>query len=233
MLAHRGLALDVDENTLLAFAAACEAGAQILETDVRATADGVAVLFHDDRLASGVRICDLTWEALQLVSLPHGGTVPSLPQALAKFPHAKFNIDVKSTDAIAPTVHALKQASATGRVLVASFSRARQRGVSRKLPGVATSASALMVLGAVLAGKVGWVAMMRVILRRVDAVQIPNHVLRMHATTPAMVERFHAAGVEVHVWTVNERADMIALRLAGVDGIVTDRCDRASGAFAL
>jgi glycerophosphoryl diester phosphodiesterase len=233
ILAHRGLALEVDENTLLAFGASLDAGAQILETDVRATADGVAVLFHDDRLASGVGIRELTWQALQSVALPHGGTVPSLSQALAKFSDAKFNIDVKASDAIAPTVQALQQASATGRVLVASFSRARQRGVARHLPGVATSASALMVLGAVLAGKVSWVAMMRLILRSVNAVQIPNRVLGMHATSPAMVRRFHAAEVEVHVWTVNDETEMIALRLAGVDGIVTDRCDRAYRVFAL
>lgn len=233
ILAHRGLARDVDENTLAAFDAALAAGAHILETDVRATADGVAVLVHDDILPTGARVADLTWAELQAMPLPRGGSVPSLAQALAFFPGAKFNIDVKSSDAILPTVRAITNASAADRVLVASFSRARQRRTVHRLAGAASSASAMTVLGAVLAGKVGWGALMRLLLRRVDAVQIPTRVLGLRTTSSPMIRRFHAAGVEVHVWTVNEEADMIALRTAGVDGIVTDRCDVAHRVFAL
>nr|WP_246323564.1 glycerophosphodiester phosphodiesterase family protein [Alpinimonas psychrophila] len=232
-MAHRGLALEVDENTLAAFGAALAAGAQIIETDVRATADGIPVLVHDEVLPTGARIADLTWAELQAVPLPRGGSIPSLDQALAFFPEAKFNIDVKSSDAILPTVLAITNASATDRVLIASFSRARQRRTLRLLAGVASSASAMTVLGAVLAGKVGWVALMRYLLRHENAVQIPLQILSLRTTSLPMIRHFHAAGVEVHIWTVNEERDMIALKAAGVDGIVTDRCDVAHRVFAL
>ena len=233
ILAHRGLARDVDENTLAAFGAALAAGAHIIETDVRATADGIAVLVHDEVLPTGARVADLAWAELQAIPLPRGGSVPSLDQALAFFPEAKFNIDVKSSDAILPTVLAIKIASATDRVLIASFSRARQRRALHRLAGAASSASAMTVLGAVLAGKVGWGSLLRFLLRHEDAVQIPTHVLAMRTTSSPMIRHFHAAGVEVHIWTVNDEADMMMLRDAGVDGIVTDRCDVAHRVFAL
>ncbi|NUT57615.1 MAG: glycerophosphodiester phosphodiesterase, partial [Agromyces sp.] len=49
----------------------------------------------------------------------------------------------------------------------------------------------------------------------------------LRVVTRAFVERAHRAGLEVHVWTVNEIADMRRLLALGVDGLVTDRADRA------
>ena len=233
VLAHRGLARDCDENTLSAFRAALNSGAHIIETDVQATRDGVAVLFHDDALATGVRVQHLTLAELRRQVLPRGGTIPTLHEALAAFPDARFNIDLKSPMAIPHVVHSIVQAEAIHRVLVTSFSGKRRRTAARALVGVATSASATMVVAAVLAGAAGWRGVMRWILRNVDAVQIPERVLGMRTTTPPMVERFHAAGVEIHVWTINEESAMRRLLLAGVDGIVSDRCDVAVRAFAL
>jgi len=62
-------------------------------------------------------------------------------------------------------------------------------------------------------------------LRRVDAVQIPRSVLGFSTTTPRAIAAFHRAGVEVHVWTINEPAEIEELLQLGVDGIVSDRCD--------
>ena len=58
MLAHQGLALDCMPNSLEAFAAAIEAGADYIETDAHGTRDGIAVLFHDEEL-NGVKISSL------------------------------------------------------------------------------------------------------------------------------------------------------------------------------
>ena len=54
LIAHRGYARHYPENTLVAFAAAVQAGARFIETDVQLSADGVPVLFHDRTLA---RVC--------------------------------------------------------------------------------------------------------------------------------------------------------------------------------
>ncbi len=50
--------------------------------------------------------------------------------------------------------------------------------------------------------------------------------------TPARIRAFHAAGVEVHVWTINDPATMHHLLDCGVDGIVTDRADLALAVIA-
>ena len=59
------------------------------------------------------------------------------------------------------------------------------------------------------------------------AVQIPARVGALSTVTPALISRYHRAGVEVHVWTVNDPKDMRELLDMGVDGIVTDRADLA------
>jgi len=57
------------------------------------------------------------------------------------------------------------------------------------------------------------------------AVQIPERRGFLRLVTVRTVGALHRAGVEVHVWTVNEPKQMSRLLDLGVDGIVTDRCD--------
>ncbi|WP_286277223.1 glycerophosphodiester phosphodiesterase family protein [Naasia aerilata] len=229
MIAHRGLALGgLLENSVDAFAAALDAGAHYLETDAHATADGVAVLLHDPdlrRLAGrDVAVSALTLAELRAIE-PFGNRICTLVDALQTFPSARFNIDVKAKAAIAPVAAAIRDAAAADRVLVTSFSSARRTATLARTGDVATSASAPQVLGAVLGGILGLRALTRAVLRHVDAVQIPEKAGRVRLTTPRMLRAFADAGVEVHIWTVNEPSDMRRLLDAGVDGIVTDRCD--------
>lgn len=51
VIGHRGSAGTHPENTLDGFAAALEAGAQILESDIHVTRDGVPILLHDPSVA--------------------------------------------------------------------------------------------------------------------------------------------------------------------------------------
>lgn len=231
VLAHRGLALDAPENTLLAFLHAVNVGATHLETDVHGSADGVAIVSHDPdlkRLANrDVRVAQLTAAELRRVSLGHGQGFCSLADALDAFPDTRFNIDVKSADAIPGTIKAIRELRATERVLIGSFSTRRRLAVVRELPGVATSISAGGALPAAHAARVGAVRMLTRLLDGVDAVQLPPKVAQAPITTPRAIESFHAAGVEVHIWTVNEPAEMTRLLDLGVDGIVTDRADLA------
>jgi len=236
VLAHRGLALDAPENTLLAFAAAVGMGITHIETDVHASRDGVAVISHDPQLdrVAGIagRVDALSMSQLRRVDLGHEQGFVSLAEALDVFPETRFNIDIKSADAVAGTVAAIRAAKAVDRVLVTSFSEARRRAAVRQLPGVATSASSSVFAAALAAGKAGATPLLRRILRGVDAVQVPESYSGVSITTGSMISRLHSAKVEVHVWTVNDAPAMHRLLDLGVDGIVTDRADIALGVLA-
>ena len=236
VLAHRGLAIDAPENTLLAFAKALAAGATHVETDVHVSADGVAMISHDPdlrRLADRrVAVDHLTAQELRRIDLGWGQNYCSLADALDGFPDVRFNIDIKIGGAVQPTVDAVRAAGATRRVLIGSFSPRRRLAAIGMLPGVATSISARGAVAAVAAARGGSLPSLRRILRDVQAVQLPESVLRMRAFTPRTIAAFHAAGVEVHAWTINEPAAMDRLLALGVDGLVTDRADLGIEAVA-
>lgn len=229
IIAHRGLALDAPENTLLAFARALNAGATHLETDIHASADGVAVIAHDPDLSRvagrNVQVAQLTMPELRRIDLGHGQGFCSLAEALDAFPEARFNIDVKDARAAAPAVDVIRAARAADRVLITSFSPERRKAVTDQLPGVASSPAVSEFVPVLLGAKTGVGGAVRRALRGFVAVQVPERRGPLRIVTRRTVDRIHAAGAEVHVWTVNEPGDMIRLLDLGVDGIVTDRCD--------
>jgi glycerophosphoryl diester phosphodiesterase len=236
LFAHRGLATEAPENTLLAFARALALGVTHLETDVQASADGVAIISHDPdllRLAGRqAKISELSSAELACIELGEGQTFTTLAAALEAFPDAKFNIDIKVAAAAVPAAAAIRSARAEHRVLIGSFRNSRRQAAVRLLPGVATSASSGAVLVATWAAAVGLRVVTRAALRSVDAVQIPERILGVRSTSPRVLRAFHAAGVEVHVWTINDAATMDRLLDAGVDGIMTDRADIGVEVFA-
>ncbi|GAA1418928.1 glycerophosphodiester phosphodiesterase [Agrococcus citreus] len=231
MLAHRGLALAAPENTMLAFIAAVDAGATFLETDAHATADGVAVLAHDpglDRVAGTDVVIERTlWRDLQQIDLGQGERVPGLREALLALPDAHWNIDMKSDASVVPAVRAVVEAKAVERVLLTSFSERRRKQAQELLPEVATSASQSIVAQAIVAQRLGLQGRLRRILEPVVALQVPRRAKGIEIVTERSVAAFQRAGVEVHVWTINDESEMRELLALGVDGIVTDRCDLA------
>ncbi|MEI5582365.1 MULTISPECIES: glycerophosphodiester phosphodiesterase family protein [unclassified Agromyces] len=232
VLAHRGLALDAPENTLLAFERAVDAGAAYLETDVHLSADGEAVVAHDptlERVAPGrrERVADLPVAELRRVDLGGGQGFATLDEVLHAFPGVRFNIDVKTDAAVHATVEAVRRAAAADRVLLTAFSDARRRRLGAMVPGAVTSAGRTSVLRARAASLARNPSLLRRAVAGAQALQVPERVGRMALLTPALVASAHAAGVEVHVWTVNEEADMRRLLALGIDGIVTDRADLA------
>ena len=231
MFAHRGLAVEAPENTLLAFARAVAVGATYVETDVHASLDGASVIAHDSDLTRvagrDVKVGQLTLSELRRIDLGHGQGFCSLAEALDAFPETRFNIDLKSAEAVAPTVAAIQAAGATNRVLVTSFSDRRRRQAVAALPAVATSASARSFVTALVAGKLRALPLVRRALRGVVAVQVPERALGLRVTTERMLRQLHSLEVEMHVWTINDPARMTQLLELGVDGIVTDRADLA------
>lgn len=195
------------------------------------SADGVAILSHDADLTRvadrSVHVDQLTVAELHRVDLGYGQNFATLAEALDAFPDARFNIDVKSTGAIQPTVDAIRSLKATGRVLVTSFSDARRRAAVRQLPGVATSAASRTTARLLAASKARFGPEVRRLLGPIDAVQVPERWKGLRIVTPPFIRMVHSAAAEVHVWTVNDPADMSRLLDLGVDGIVTDRADLA------
>ncbi|MRX44837.1 glycerophosphodiester phosphodiesterase [Agromyces kandeliae] len=231
VLAHRGLALEAPENTLAAFEAAVRAGAQYLETDIHPSAEGAAVLAHDPTLRRVAgrpeSVSDLSLDALRGVDLGGGHGFATLDELLHAFPEVRLNVDVKTDAAVAPTVDAVRRAGAADRVLLTAFSDARRRRLADAVPGSVTSAGRTSVLRAVAASRTRSSAAMRRGVAGARALQIPERVGRLRVLSPALIETAHAAGLEVHVWTVNDEVDMRRLLGLGVDGLVTDRADLA------
>jgi glycerophosphoryl diester phosphodiesterase len=231
VLAHRGLALEAPENTMLAFLKALSIGADYLETDVHVSRDGVAVIAHDPDLTRVAgrpeRVDELTMAELRKVRLGEDQGFCSLVEALDAFPDARFNIDIKCEAAVGATVEAITESGATKRVLIASFKGRRRRQALKRLPGVATSASSEGSAVAFVAASLGLRPVVRLALRGVDAVQLPYRFKGVRVITPRLVAAMHATGVEVHAWTINSVPQMTELLEMGVDGIVTDRADLA------
>ncbi|MBF4599445.1 glycerophosphodiester phosphodiesterase [Frigoribacterium sp. VKM Ac-1396] len=220
---------------MLAFALAVSAGATYVETDVHATRDGIAIISHDPdlrRLAGrDQRLLDLDLADVKTVRLDGEHEIPTLDEALDAFPETRFNVDLKSDEAVAPAVRAIKRVRATDRVLVTSFDHRRRLRAVAALPGVATSASSRGITAAVAAGLVPVAGLRRALLRRAlagcGAVQVPERKGPVRIVTASRVAEFAALGVETHVWTVNEPAVMARLLALGVHGIVSDRADLA------
>lgn len=229
VIAHRGLALHSAENTIEAFRAALGAGADIVETDVHASADGVSVICHDDDLSRiaglGRSVEELGWSELRELTLTGGGRIAALGEALEAFPRALFNIDVKTDAAVGPAVEAIRRAGAESRVLVSSFGQRRRRRAVRALRGVATSASTAGVVLCLLGVRLRLRLLVRLALRGVDAVQVPRRRRGVTVVSPAFVRAVHGVGREVHVWTIDDPDEMRELLDLGADGIVTNRCD--------
>ena len=229
-LAHRGFSAAHPENTMAAFAAAVALGYRYVETDVHATADGVALAFHDaslDRVTDGTgRVAELPWSVVGRARVAGTDPVPRLEDLLGTWPDLRVNLDVKSRAAVGPLVAAIERTRAHDRVCVASFSDARRRAVQRALSrpvvvSAGTRTTARFRL-AVAAGRPGSAA---AALGGVDGLQVPERRGRLPVVTAGTVAAAHAAGAFVHVWTVNDAADMARLLDLGVDGIVSDRAD--------
>jgi glycerophosphoryl diester phosphodiesterase len=218
VIAHRGASAIHLENTVAAFAAAREVGADGVELDARRTADGRLVVHHDSHLPDGRVVVETPAAELP----PH---VPSLAEALDACAGLRVNIEVKNlpgepdfdeTESVAAgVVELVDRRQERDAVLVSSFNLASIDWIRRADPGVAT---AFLVLAA-------------------DAAAIALTVDHGHGTIhpwdglvdAPLVAAAHDAGLAINVWTVNDPGRMAELVAWGVDGIVTDHPDVARG----
>ncbi|MDQ6714573.1 MAG: glycerophosphodiester phosphodiesterase, partial [Actinomycetota bacterium] len=236
-IAHRGGAEEFPENTLPAFDAAVELGYTHLETDAHLSADGVVFSFHDhilDRVtdrsgrlskvsSAEIREADAAYHfSPDGTTHPLRGTgvrVPTMEEVLTRWPGVYVNIDTKSDAVVEPLVDLLRRLDAFHRVCIGSFSDDRLRRVRRLAQrAVCTSMGPGAVTTAWLASRTG-----RMPRLQADCVQVPVRARRLVVVDRWFVDSAHRAGLQVHVWTIDDETEMRAVLDLGVDAIMTDR----------
>lgn len=229
-MAHRGGAGEAPENSVSAFRNAVSLGYRYIETDVRATADGVPVVFHDETLErvtdrSG-RIRDMTFAEVRKARI--GGTDPvqSLTEMLEQFPDTRFNIDIKEDNAVDPVLEVLTMPGVLDRVCIAAFSWGRLRAVRAQFGArVCTALAPQEVAALVSVSSMGRLAVRApaVLPRGPACVEVPRRTGRIPVVTTRFVRAAHDRGWPVFVWTIDEGPEMDELLDLGADGIITDQ----------
>lgn len=220
--AHRGGAAQGVENALSSFATVRSLGYRYVETDVRSTADGVPVVFHDEdvaRLTGSVgRIGELTLAAVKALALQEDESIATLEDALCTFPDLRFNIDLKDGTSVRTVPEVLRRTAALDRVCLTSFSQRRVRQAQRLLgpelcTGLGVGGCALLLACGLT--RLPWHGAAAVL-------QVPWYVGGGRTLPERVVELGHRAGLAVHAWTVDDPAAMAAALDLGIDGIMTD-----------
>jgi glycerophosphoryl diester phosphodiesterase len=240
LIAHRGGSALAPENTLVAFDRAVRWwNADILELDVQPTRDGEVVVVHDptlDRTTDGTGlVADHDLATIQSLDAgwnftPDGGStypfrgrgvhVPTLYEVLSAHPHTRVNIEIKDGRAQDRVWESVVEANAVDRVLIAGHKVASRNRISGQPVPVSASADEIRLMVAQL--RLGAVPFPPA----VDAFQVPDRWEGRVVATRELVEAAHARNMAVHVWTVDDPREMVALLEIGVDGIISDRPDR-------
>jgi len=225
-MAHRGGAIEHLENSMPAFEACVALGYRYIETDVRVTADGVLVAFHDgtlDRVTDRTgRLDQMAWAEVAEARI--GGREPlvRLEDLLTAWPDVRFNLDIKAPGVIAPLARLLRKLDCLDRVCLGSFSDARVAAARRVLgPSLCTSLGPRGVAALRLSSYSPRAAG----LVRIEAgcAQVPLQLGGRALVDERFVAAAHARGLQVHVWTVNTEAEATTMLDLGVDGVMTDR----------
>lgn len=221
--AHRGGAAEAPENTMRAFEHAVELGYRYLELDVRVSADGRVVVFHDatlDRVTDRTGVVrELPWAELRHALVDDVAPLCLLEDVLGTWPEAKVNIDPKSDAVAAPLLEVLRRTRSLERVCVMAFSDRRLRRL-RRLAGpelcTALGPESQVRLGLAAKG-------LRVGPLSGSVAQVPADVGPLRPIDQRFIDTAHERGLPVHVWVVDHPAEMRRLLDSGVDGLMTDR----------
>ncbi|OIO87914.1 MAG: hypothetical protein AUK02_04485 [Anaerolineae bacterium CG2_30_58_95] len=228
IFAHRGASIHAPENTLAAFELAANLGADAVELDTKLTVDGHVIVFHDhtvDRTTNGSgEVAKLPFAALRDLDAGvrfsekfRGEKIPTLDEVFEAVGKKIFiNVELKNyatpLDALVPNVVELvKKHGLEKRILFSSFFPHTLARAARLLP---ETPRGLLTMR----GWMGWLG--RTFGFRNNVYQA-LHPLLIDANA-GLVNRVHAAGKRVHVWTVNAETDLKRMFSYGVDAIITD-----------
>jgi glycerophosphoryl diester phosphodiesterase len=220
VVAHRGDCAHAPENTFPAFELAVQKKADAIETDVRLTMDGVAVLLHDASLKRTTG-CDelienLTWEELRKLdaSYRHGERfkntrVPRLDEFVESFlPKIRLQIEIKAEAATLPTIEVLRRHNAFDRVLLTCFESGPLKIARETEPRLST----------------GWLLdrESKTTVEEVKALGCSAMLLNSSRVTEDLVKHGRDAGLLMWAWAVNDLDAAARVIQAGVDGATYD-----------
>ncbi|MGR6964181.1 glycerophosphodiester phosphodiesterase [Geodermatophilus sp. URMC 61] len=225
-MAHRGGAIEHLENSMPAFEACVAMGYRYLETDVRVTADGVPIVFHDptlDRVTDRTgRVDQLSWAELARARIGGRERILRLDELLGAWPDVRFNLDIKAPGVVAPLARVVRRLGVEDRICLGSFSDARVAAARRVFgPSVCTSLGPRGVAALRLSSYSPRAAG----LVRIPAgcAQVPLQLGGRALVDERFIAAAHARGLQVHVWTVDTEEEAAAVLDLGVDGVMTDR----------
>lgn len=240
VIAHRGGSLLRPENTLPAFEHAAELGVDCFETDIHRTKDGELLVCHDDcldRCTSGKGyIKDLTLAQIQQHDAAHhwttdggqsfpwrekGVVLTPLRDLFERFPNMRYIIDSKppEPEVALQLAQLCVEMGMQDKVCLASFHLDNLLAIREKFPRIATSASEPEVMVFWAAQFFRWDSLYR---SQALALQVPPNLHGIPFLTRRFVERAHDHGMHVHVWTIDEDAEMQRLLELDVNGILSD-----------
>jgi glycerophosphoryl diester phosphodiesterase len=225
-MAHRGGAIEHVENTMPAFQACVDQGYRYLETDVRVTADGVLVAFHDPTLERVTdragRVEQLAWAEIAAARIGGREPIIALEDLLGAWPDVRFNLDIKAAGVLAPLVRLVRRLGIADRICLGSFSDARIAAARRLFgPSVCTSLGPRGVAALRLSSYSPRAAgLVRI---QAGCAQVPLQLGGRALVDERFIAAAHARGLQVHVWTVDDPDDCTAMLDLGVDGVMTDR----------
>lgn len=243
IIAHRGSMVLAPENTLLALQGALDLGADAIEVDVRASADGHLVAIRDetvDRTTDGSgNVSDLTLAELQALDAgyrysPDGGMtfpyrgqgerIPTLREVLTKFPNARVAIHIRQTtpSIVEATAALIEEMGAQPRVLVIAADDETIHRFRQRAPQVATAASDDEIRSFYAWQRWGLSSLYRPVAH---ALVVPDRWGDVQLITAGFVAAAQAQGMKVYVETIDTPGRMRELLALSVDGIVTNRPD--------
>lgn len=218
---HRGYSKVAPENTIPAFQAAIDIGADCAELDVQMTNDGVVVVSHDPSLKRttglNARICDLSYaevsalDAGSFFSEEFAGThIPTLEDVLKLCKDKiRLNIEIKhnaaSPELEAKTVQLIKDYGFKDSCVITSLSYESLSKVKELDPDIRT--------GYILAVGAG---------NYYDLPAADFFSVEISFITPGMISALHQRGKTISAWTVNRESDAEKLKQLGVDDMITE-----------
>ncbi|MGH7899284.1 MAG: glycerophosphodiester phosphodiesterase [Candidatus Binatia bacterium] len=249
VVAHRGGMRLGPEHTIWTFQRAVALGVDVIEMDLREAGDGSLVVIHDetvDRTTDGRgKVAALTLNELAALDAGHGWSadggrtfplrgkgmkIPRLEEVFASFPRTPFVLEIKElgSRAAAAVCETIRRLDAAERVLVAAFRSAPLAAFRSACPEVATAATVREVQRVWLLQRLFLPALYR---PPADAFLIPERFGGLGVLDAAFVKRARDHDMPVHVWTVNEPADVERLAALGVRGFITDDPERVLAAL--